>query len=116
MKRNAELMVPMDYQEVDDIPFDFSAGIDDDETISSAAMECTVETGEDPSPSDFLIGDLQVGRLNADNDFIQDSQGRVILQRVGPGQPNVLYCLRCKIILSSQRKLVVAGHLPVIRL
>lgn len=117
--RSPAILTPLDVAEVDDIPFDFSAHMDDGETISSAQVTAEVETGEvDPGAQDMVSGQYAVGALDGDGDFAANPSGGVVLQRFDATHriARTVYCLRCVVVLSSGRRLTAAAHIAVKRL
>jgi len=113
--RTAQPQPAMDLQEVDDIPFDFTDDMVTGETISSAAITCEVITGTDSSPSSMVTGSALIGTITS-GVFAESASGKVVLQRFTAQQRDVSYAIRCVATLSSGRKLVAAGELPVVKL
>jgi len=113
--RNSQLLSAMDIEEVDDIPFNFTDDILTGETITDADITCEVITGTDASPQTMVTGTHLVGTIT-NGVFTQGASGKVVLQRFTAQARNVSYAIRCVATLSSGRKLVAAGELPVVKL
>lgn len=106
----------MDLDEVDDIPFDFTADIVDGETISGTpVITCVAISGEDADAQDMVTGSPLIGDI-ADGVFTEAVDGTVVLQRFTAQVRDVVYAVRCVVTLSSGRKLTAAGELPVVKL
>ena len=80
--------------------FDFSSEIAAIESISSAAVSCTLVAGVDASPEQVLNGAASIS-------------GSTVLQPFQGGIAGATYRLRCTATLSSGRVLVLAATLPV---
>lgn len=117
MERVASELPALDIDEVDDIPFDFSAGLHSAETIVQTVVEVTAEREEDATASDMLDGSPAVGSL-INGEFFPGENGRIVMQRIkGAGRVDRnVYCLRCSAGLSSGRVLTIAAHMKVRRL
>lgn len=113
--RTAQVQPAMDLSEVDDIPFDFTDDIVTGETITDADITCEVISGTDGSPQGMVTGSYLVGTITA-GVFTAGAAGKVVLQRFTAQQRDVSYAIRCVVTLSSGRKLVAAGELPVVKL
>jgi hypothetical protein len=85
------------------VTFDFSAGIIGGETITGTpSVTASATGGSDTSPSAILSGAPLVS-------------GSLVMQTVVGGLDGSTYKLRCLITLTpSNRKLVLAGLLPVV--
>jgi hypothetical protein len=113
--RTAQVQPAMDLSEVDDIPFDFTDDIVTGETITDAAITCEVMSGTDAAAQDMVTGSYLVGTITS-GVFTAGASGKVVLQRFTAQQRDVSYAIRCVVTLSSGRKLVAAGELPVVKL
>lgn len=113
--RTAQPQPAMDLQEVDDIPFDFTDDIVTGETISGVAITCEVISGTDGAPSSMVTGSALIGTITS-GVFTEGASGKVVLQRFTAQVRDVSYAIRCVVTLSSGRKLVAAGELPVVKL
>jgi len=79
--------------------FDFRAGLDVGETISSVAVSVTLKGGVDASPDAILSTQTVIG-------------GRV-MQRIQGGVDGAAYLVRCLATTSTTRVLQLAGIVPV---
>lgn len=113
--RTAQVQPAMDLAEVDDIPFNFNDDIVTGETIVSADITCEVITGADATPQAMVTGSYLVGSISG-GVFTAGASGKVVLQRFTAQARDVSYAIRCVVTLSSGRKLVAAGELPVVKL
>lgn len=119
MTRDAVELAPLDAQEIDDVPFDFSKGMQPDETIDSVQIEVEVEEGDDLLAQQMATRSPVIGsRHPLTGAFTPSPTGRVVLQRFSAlnRAPGNLYCLRCLVTLNSGRQLVCAAHIRVKRL
>ena len=115
--RTAQPQPAMDLNEVDDIPFHFTADMVPGETITGTpAVTCEVITGTDATPQAMVTGSPQIGTLSSAGVFTPSAAGGVVLQRFTAQVRNVNYAVRCVATLSSGRKLTAAGELPVVKL
>ena len=114
--RTAQPQPAMDLNEVDDIPFDFTRDLVAGETITSVAITCAPIQGADADSQDMVTGTALVGTMTAAGVFTESASGGVVLQRFTAQVRDVSYAVRCVVTLSSGRKLVAAGELPVVKL
>jgi hypothetical protein len=81
--------------------FDFSADLQVGETIDSATVTVSLESGVDPSPASVLDGAPTI-------------DAGTVLHAFSGGAPGARYELRCEVtLLPSDRILVLAATLPV---
>ena len=124
MPRSPAILTPLDIGEIDDIPFDFGAHMDDSETILSVVITAEADplavdaVPVDPAAQDMVSGPAAIGVIDDAGDFVSDPNGKVVLQRFDATQriARTVYCLRCVASLSSGRRLTAAGHIAVKRL
>lgn len=114
--RTAQPQPAMDLEEVDDIPFNFTADMVPGETITDADIACTPISGDDNAAQDMVTGSHLVGTLSTAGVFAESASGGVVLQRFTAQKAGVTYGVRCVATLSSGRKLTAAGELPVLEL
>jgi hypothetical protein len=99
MARDSTLLTPKDVEEIDVITFDFTSMLVSGETIQSvSSMSCSVFAGVDSGASGVLLGAGQI-------------QGTTVLQQIQSGLNGVEYHIRCKIVTSLSRTLVLSGLL-----
>jgi len=80
--------------------FDFSPILRTGETISSAACTVEVKDGEDPNPSNILVGSAQIN-------------GALVVQRISGGVNGVTYRLIMTVTTSLTNVYTLVGDLPV---
>lgn len=103
MTRQNVRLDPKDVAEVDVITFDFTLMLNPSETIASSTTTSEVYAGTDASPSGLLLGSGQ-------------TQGFTVLQQIQAGTVGAEYLIRCTIITSATRTLVLSALLQVIRI
>lgn len=115
--RAAVELDPMDVSEVDDVLFIFSAY--PGETIDAVGVTASRVRGPaDADAQAMASGPPVVGRMEADNVFVTDPTGLVVLQRFdAQGRTErATYCWRCVAKLTSGRVLTIAAHVQVRKL
>jgi hypothetical protein len=103
MTRQNVRLDPKDVAEVDVVTFDFTLVLNTGETISSAVATSEVYAGTDALPAGFLLGAAQI-------------QGLQVLQQIQAGTVGAEYLLRCTIVTSGGRTLVLSALIQVIRI
>lgn len=117
--RGAVELDPMDVGEVDDVLFEFEAGMRPSDVISAAAVVVEMVEGDDSSPEALAVGLPAVGVLDpVSGEFSASASGRIVAQRLtAAGRTNAAtYCVRCTANLASGRQLVIVAHIGVERL
>lgn len=113
-------LAPLDVEEIDDVPFDFSGHMRADETISVVSVKAELQPGgaADPSPQAMVVGGHVIGNIDEENNFTPAADGRVVLQRFTAADRPVRnnYTWRCVVTLSSGRRLTAAANVTVVRL
>ena len=92
-------MLVKDYQEVVPVQFDFTAALLSD-TIVSSVVSISVIKGQDLSAQSVLQSASTIG-------------GGIVTQWLAAGVVGVIYHIRCKVLLSSNRILVAATDLSI---
>lgn len=113
--RTAQVQPALDVAEVDDIPFHFTDDMVAGETITAANITCEAVIGVDAAAQGMVTGSHLVGTITA-GVFTESAGGGVVLQRFTGQTRDVSYGIRCVATLSSGRKLVAAGELPVVKI
>jgi len=103
MTRQNTRLDPKDVQEIDVVSFDFTSVLNTGETITSSTCTSEVYAGTDAAPSGLLLGGAQ-------------TTGTKVLQQIQAGIAGVEYLLRCAIVTSASRTLVLSALIQVIRI
>jgi hypothetical protein len=93
---------PLDTAETDVFSLDFINDLNPGEGITAATFSITVTFGNDPSPSNMLIGPAGIS-------------GTIVSQTVSqPPAPGVVYCLSALVTTTRKRQLELWGHFPTV--
>lgn len=94
-------LTPKDPDEHVRIAFDYTMLLSAGETITSASVVSSLQSGRDPSPGSLVSGAADI------------VDGNTVVQMIVGGTEGATYLLKCKAQTSSGQQLVVASTLPV---